>query len=80
MKKKVVLVTGQAGDAQGWGNMHVTEAVCDAVRASGLDCRILLAETPAELEKGLSEGPCDLVWSSLYFFSCLIVRKGNSVS
>ena len=69
MKKKLVLVTGQAGDAQGWGNMHVTEAVRDAVLASGIDCRILWAESPAELEKGLSAEPCDLVWSSLYFFS-----------
>ena len=43
MKKKIVLVTGQAGDAQGWGNMHVTEAVRDAVQASGIDCRILCA-------------------------------------
>ena len=29
--KQVVLVTGEAGDAQGWGNMHVTEAVRDAI-------------------------------------------------
>lgn len=67
--KYVVLVTGEAGDAQGWGNMHVTEAVRDAVLASGAGCRIVCAENPAELKKGLSEGPCDLVWSALYFFS-----------
>ena len=67
--KHVVLVTGEAGDAQGWGNMHVTEAVRDAIWASGTGCRIVCAENPAELKKGLAEGPCDLVWSSLYFFS-----------
>ena len=65
----VVLVTGAGGDAQGWGNMHVTEAVRDAILANGHDCRIVLAENRAELERRLAEGPCDIVWSSLYFFS-----------
>jgi len=67
--KTVVLVTGEAGDAQGWGNMHVTEAVRDAILASGTGCRIVCAENPEELRKGLDTGPCDLVWSALYFFS-----------
>ena len=67
--KTVVLVTGEAGDAQGWGNMHVTEAVRDAILASGTGCRIVCAENPKELRKGLDAGPCDLVWSALYFFS-----------
>ena len=67
--KTVVLVTGEAGDAQGWGNMHVTEAVRDAILASGTGCRIVCAENPEELRKGLDAGPCDLVWSALYFFS-----------
>ena len=69
MKKEVVLVTGQAGDAQGWGNMHVTEAIRDALTASGFGCRIVCAENPDELRRGLDERPFDLVWSALYFFS-----------
>ena len=69
MKRNVVLVTGQAGDAQGWGNMHVTEAIQEALTASGFGCRIVCAENPAELRKGLDEQPFDLVWSALYFFS-----------
>ncbi|MBO4648154.1 MAG: hypothetical protein J5806_08355 [Lentisphaeria bacterium] len=69
MKRNVVLVTGQAGDAQGWGNMHVTEAIRDALLASGFGCRIVCAENPDELKKGLDEQPFDLVWSALYFFS-----------
>ena len=32
-------------------------------------CRIVCAENPAELRKGLDEQPFDLVWSALYFFS-----------
>ena len=69
MKRNVVLVTGQAGDAQGWGHMHVTEAIQEALLASGFGCRIVCAENPDELKKGLDEQPFDLVWSALYFFS-----------
>ena len=45
--------------------MHVTEAVRDAVLASGAGCRIVCAENPDELKKGLADGPCDLVGSAL---------------
>ena len=68
-KPCVVLVTGAGGDAQGWGNMQVTESVKEAVIANGYDCRIVLAENREEMEKGLKSGPCSIVWSSLYFFS-----------
>ena len=68
-KPCVVLLTGAGGDAQGWGNMQVTEAVRDAVIANGYDCRIVVAENRAELEKVLAEGRCSIVWSALYFFS-----------
>ena len=68
-KRCVVLLTGAGGDAQGWGNMSVTEAVRDAVLANDLDCRIIEAENRQEMERKLAEGACDIVWSSLYFFS-----------
>lgn len=65
----IVLVTGAGGDAQGWGDMKVTEAVREAVLANGCDCRIVTAEDRGELERKLGEGGCSLVWSALYFFS-----------
>ena len=68
-KACVVLVTGAGGDAQGWGNMQVTEAVREAIIANGYDCRIVLAENRKEMEKGINSGKCSIVWSSLYFFS-----------
>jgi len=68
-KRCVVLVTGSGGDAQGWGNMTVTEAVRDAVLANGFDCRIVFAEDRETMEKGLGAGVCSIVWSALYFFS-----------
>ena len=68
-KSCVVLVTGAGGDAQGWGNMQVTESVKEAVIANGYDCRIVTAENREEMERGLNAGKCSIVWSSLYFFS-----------
>ena len=68
-KPCVVLVTGAGGDAQGWGNMQVTESVKDAIIANGYDCRIVIAENREEMEAGLKNGKCSIVWSSLYFFS-----------
>ena len=65
----IVLVTGAGGDAQGWGNMDVTKCVEKAIKDNGFDCRIVLAENRQEMEKGLQEGPCDIVWSALYFFT-----------
>ncbi|MBO5724852.1 MAG: hypothetical protein J6S58_08500 [Lentisphaeria bacterium] len=65
----VVLLTGSGGDAQGWGNMDVTNEVRKAVESNGFRCRIVLAETPEEMKAGLQAGPCSIVWSSLYFFS-----------
>ena len=65
----VVLVTGAGGDAQGWGDMQVTEAVREAVNANGFDCRIVQAETREEMIDGLNQGKCSIVWSALYFFS-----------
>ncbi|MBP5638807.1 MAG: hypothetical protein J6X55_04985, partial [Victivallales bacterium] len=69
MSKKVALITGEAGDAQGWGNMHVTEEVCKAIQTNGFECEIVCAESPEELQSGLQKVKPDLAWSSLYFFS-----------
>lgn len=68
-KQCVVLVTGAGGDAQGWGNMQVTQAVKDAIIANGYDCRIVLAENRKEMIAGLNAGKCSIVWSALYFFT-----------
>ncbi len=65
----VVLVTGEGGDAQGWGNMEVTNHVKAAIERNGVRCRIVLAENREELVNGLQKGACSIVWSSLYFFS-----------
>ncbi len=68
-KKCIVLVTGAGGDAQGWGNMQVTEAVRDAILENGHECCIVIAENRTELEEQLKKVENPLVWSALYFFS-----------
>ena len=68
-KPCVVLLTGAGGDAQGWGNMQVTEAVKAAVIANGFDCRIITAENREEMIAGVNTGKCSIVWSALYFFT-----------
>ena len=78
MNVKVILVTGEGGDAQGWGNMHVTEEVCASIKRNGHDCEIVCAETPDELEQGLAKAGRGLVWSALYFFSGKSEIIGNS--
>ena len=68
-KPCVVLLTGSGGDAQGWGNMEVTQAVKNAIIANGFDCRIITAENREEMLCGLNAGKCTIVWSALYFFT-----------
>ncbi len=69
MSQKIALITGEAGDAQGWGNRHVTEEVQRAICANGFECDIVCAESPEELKQGLDRSKPNLAWSSLYFFS-----------
>ena len=68
-KPCVVLLTGAGSDAQGWGNMEVTQAVKNAIIANGFDCRIITAENREEMLCGLNAGKCTIVWSALYFFT-----------
>jgi D-alanine-D-alanine ligase len=69
IKPTIVLLTGAGGDAQGWGNMDVTNSVKAAIEKAGYNCRIVLAENKDEMLCGLNAGPVTCVWSSLYFFT-----------
>ena len=37
MTREVLLITGPGGDAQGWGNMAVTEVLNDTINRLGFD-------------------------------------------
>lgn len=69
MRRKLLLITGPGGDAQGWGNMDVTRTLNETINSLGVDCRIAFVNDRKDLEKALEENPCDLVWSSLYYLS-----------
>jgi D-alanine-D-alanine ligase len=63
---RLVLLTGPGGDAQGWGDLKVTEAVAQAAEASGHAPRIVWAENEADFIRCLDGTPFDILWSALY--------------
>ena len=67
--KNVLLLTGPGGDAQGWGNLTVTESLQKTIVSLGICCDIGWVETLADFERVLSSRHYDLVWSSLYYLS-----------
>ncbi len=67
--KRILLITGPGGDAQGWGDMRVTECMRDALTAGGFDARIAWVETLADFEQAIAGQAGGLVWSALYYIT-----------
>ncbi len=67
--RKVLIITGPAGDAQGWGDLSVTESVCQAIIDSGNDAQIAFVTTMDEFYKAIEENSFDIAWSALYHIS-----------
>ena len=63
---RILLLTGPGGDAQGWGDMKVTESVRGAAEALGHPTRIAYVADEAEFLRLVDEPDCDIVWSALY--------------
>jgi D-alanine-D-alanine ligase len=63
---RIVLLTGPGGDAQGWGDLKVTENVRDAAEAAGHPTRIAYVSTESEFFALLDRPGFDIVWSALY--------------
>lgn len=66
---RVLLLTGPGGDAQGWGDLKVTQAVADAADAAGHPARIAFVETEQEFLRVIDAGAFDIVWSALYYIT-----------
>jgi D-alanine-D-alanine ligase len=66
---KVLLLTGPGGDAQGWGDLKVTESVAEACAATGHPARIAFVETEADFLRTVDAGGFDIVWSALYYIT-----------
>ncbi len=63
---RLLLLTGPGGDAQGWGDLGVTESVKEAAIACGHQADIAWVETDADFHEVVRGGGFDLVWSALY--------------
>ena len=66
---RVLLLTGPGGDAQGWGDMRVTESVAEAATAMGHPSRIVSVETESAFLEAVDAGGYDIIWSALYYIT-----------
>ena len=53
---RVLLLTGPGGDAQGWGDLGVTQCVGEAIKACGHSARIAWIETDSDFHKAIKDG------------------------
>lgn len=67
--KRVLIITGPGGDAQGWGDMSVTKSVCDAINANGKQAEIAFVKTMEEFKTAIAKHTYDIIWSALYHAS-----------
>jgi len=67
--KKILLITGPAGDAQGWGDINVTQSIKKAIDDSGKSARIAFVNNMDEFYLSLEKNTFDIAWSALYHIS-----------
>ncbi|MBE3111272.1 MAG: ATP-grasp domain-containing protein [Acidobacteria bacterium] len=63
---RIVLLTGPGGDAQGWGDMKVTESIREAAESLGYPARIAYVAEEADFFRLIDRPDFDIVWSALY--------------
>ncbi|MGZ5439951.1 MAG: hypothetical protein ACXWFJ_08870, partial [Candidatus Aminicenantales bacterium] len=63
---RILLLTGPGGDAQGWGDMKVTESMREATESLGHPTRIADIADEAEFRRLVNNPEFDIVWSALY--------------
>jgi D-alanine-D-alanine ligase len=63
------LITGPAGDAQGWGDLKVTEEIARAIQASGKAAEIAFVSSMKEFYTAIETKQFDIAWSALYHIS-----------
>jgi D-alanine-D-alanine ligase len=63
---RIVLLTGPGGDAQGWGDMKVTENIREAAESLGHPTRIAYVADEKEFFGLVDRPDFDIVWSALY--------------
>jgi D-alanine-D-alanine ligase len=66
---RIVLLTGPGGDAQGWGDMKVTESIREAAESLGYPTRIVYVAEEADFFRLVDRPDFDIIWSALYHLS-----------
>ena len=67
--KRVLIITGPAGDAQGWGDLSVTQAMCDALNTGQKSAKIEFVETYEAFYRAIQDNSFDIIWSALYYIN-----------
>jgi len=77
---RILLITGPAGQAQGWGNLETTMRIRDALDSMGMHTSVFFVETAEALIERLKTRTFDLVWSALYYISSNADFIGHNAS
>ncbi len=67
--KRILIITGPAGDAQGWGDLEVTRSVCNAINTNGKSAEIAYVQSLDDFKKVVRSKTFDIIWSALYHAS-----------
>ena len=67
--KKILIITGPAGDAQGWGDLEVTRQLRDSLSSAGKTAEIVFVETKQAFLDAIEAKSYDIIWSALYHIS-----------
>ena len=59
--KRVLIVTGPGGDAQGWGNLEVTKTLSGALNSDGKSSEIAYVNTMDDFLKAIDKHTYDIV-------------------
>ncbi|MDD3696057.1 MAG: ATP-grasp domain-containing protein [Lentisphaeria bacterium] len=65
----ILLISGPGGEAQGWGDLSVTQYLQRCIASLGYVCDIAWVESLADLEFALAERSYALAWSALYYLT-----------
>jgi D-alanine-D-alanine ligase len=67
--KRVLIITGPGGDAQGWGNLEVTRTLSDVLNSDGKSSEIAFVNSMDDFLKAIDNHTYDIAWSALYYIS-----------
>ena len=62
--KRILLITGPGGDAQGWGDLSVTKTLCDALNSNGKSAEIAFVNTMDDFIQAINTKSYDIAWSA----------------